>query len=301
MTIKPILKWVGGKTQIIHQLLRYFPDEINNYHEIFLGGGSVLLTLLEYIKEKKTSVSGRIYAYDLNEALIYVYKNIQSNYTGVYNAIEPLINEYNSISEVKGGDKKPSNITDAKISKENYYYWIRKQYNLLQDKKSFLSSAYFIFLNKTGFRGMYRVGPNGYNIPFGNYKKPEIVSLEHLKEVSALIKDVVFECCDYSKSIERIQEGDTVYMDPPYAPENKKSFVGYTEEGFDLDSHKKLFNLCNNLKNVNFVMSNAYVDLVKEHFKTDKYDLYPIECKRSINSKNPGAKTIEVIIKRRPN
>ena len=301
MTIKPILKWVGGKTQIIHQLLRYFPDEINNYHEIFLGGGSVLLTLLDYIKTNKITVSGRICAYDLNEALIYVYKNIQSNYTGVYNAIEPLINEYNSISEVKGGDKKPSNITDAKISKENYYYWIRKQYNLLQDKKSFLSSAYFIFLNKTGFRGMYRVGPNGYNIPFGNYKKPEIVSLEHLKEVSALIKDVIFECCDYSKSIERIQEGDTVYMDPPYAPENKKSFVGYTEEGFDLDSHKKLFNLCNNLKNVNFVMSNAYVDLVKEHFKTDKYDLYPIECKRSINSKNPGAKTIEVIIKRRPN
>ncbi len=233
----------------------------------------------------------------MNEALIYVYKNIQSNYTGLYNTVETLINEYNSISEIKGGDKKPTDISSAKISKENYYYWIRKQYNLLEDKKSLLSSAYFIFLNKTGFRGMYRVGPNGFNIPFGNYKNPEIVSLEHLKEVSDLIKDGSFECCDYSKSIERIQEGDTVYMDPPYAPENKKSFVGYTEEGFDLDSHKKLFNLCNNLKNVNFIMSNACVDLVKEHFKTDKYELHPIECKRSINSKNPGAKTTEVIIK----
>jgi DNA adenine methylase len=86
-------------------------------------------------------------------------------------------------------------------------------------------------------------------------------------------------------------------MDPPYAPENKKSFVGYTEDGFDLDAHLNLFKMCNNLKNVNFIMSNAYVDLVKEHFKTDKYELYPIECKRSINSKNPGAKTTEVIIK----
>jgi DNA adenine methylase len=297
MTIKPILKWVGGKTQIIHQLLGHFPREINNYHEIFLGGGSVLLTLLDYIKTNKISVSGRICAYDLNEALIYVYKNIQSNYTGLYNTIETLINEYNSISEIKGGDKKPTNITEAKISKENYYYWIRKQYNLLEDKKSLLSSAYFIFLNKTGFRGMYRVGPNGFNIPFGNYKNPEIVSLEHLKEVSDLIKDVSFEHLCYSKSIERIQEGDTVYMDPPYAPENKKSFVGYTEDGFDLDAHLNLFKMCNNLTRVNFIMSNACVDLVKDNFKTDKYELHPIECKRSINSKNPGAKTTEVIIK----
>jgi len=295
MTIKPILKWVGGKTQIIDKLLSYFPTEINDYHEIFLGGGSVLLTLLQYIKDKKIFLHGRIYAYDLNEALIYVYKNIQSNYTGLYSEIEVLINEYNSISEMKGGNKKPNSISEAKISKENYYYWIRKSYNLLENKKSLLSSAYFIFLNKTCFRGMYRVGPNGFNVPFGNYKNPEIVSLEHLKEVSILIKDVIFECLDYSKSIEKVQEGDTVYMDPPYAPETTNSFVGYTEQGFGLSEHQKLFNLCDNLKNVNFIMSNAYVELVKEHF--NNYELYPIQCKRSINSKNPGAKTTEVIIR----
>ncbi len=87
-------------------------------------------------------------------------------------------------------------------------------------------------------------------------------------------------------------------MDPPYAPENKKSFVGYTEDGFDLNSHLNLFKMCNDLKLVNFIMSNSYVvDLVKNNFKTDNYELHPIECKRSINSKNPGAKTTEVIIK----
>ena len=74
---KPILKWVGGKTQIMDKLIMDFPVEINNYHEIFLGGGSVLLTLLSYIKNGIIKVKGNIYAYDINEPLIYLYKNIQ--------------------------------------------------------------------------------------------------------------------------------------------------------------------------------------------------------------------------------
>ena len=76
-TIKPLLKWVGGKSQIMSELFQEFPLEINNYHEIFLGGGSVLITLLCFIREQRIKVNGSIYAYDLNEPLIYMYKNIQ--------------------------------------------------------------------------------------------------------------------------------------------------------------------------------------------------------------------------------
>ena len=298
MNIKPFLKWVGGKTQIIDSLMSHFPTEIKDYHEIFLGGGSVLLALLQHPNIK---VSGNIYAYDLNEPLIYVYKNIQSNYKELYSTLEYIMNEYSSIEDLNGtGDsaifRNPSNVEDAKKSKESYYYWIRKEYNNITDKSDLLCSAYFIFLNKTCFRGMYRVGPNGFNIPFGNYKNPEIATLEHLRDVSNLIKDVVFKCADYSVSINNVKEGDTVYMDPPYAPENEKSFVGYTEKGFNLKEHTNLFNMCHSLKGVNFIMSNASVKLVTDSFTDDKYDVYHIVCKRSINSKNPGAKTTEVIV-----
>lgn len=94
--IKPIIKWVGGKTQIIDKIMDEFPTEINNYREIFLGGGSVLLAFLSYVNEGLISVSGNIYAYDLNEPLIYVYKNIQMNHEELYVEIQKLINDLNS-------------------------------------------------------------------------------------------------------------------------------------------------------------------------------------------------------------
>jgi hypothetical protein len=93
---KPILKWVGGKTQIVDKLISEFPTEIHNYREIFLGGGSVLLALLSYVKNNMIKIHGNIYAYDLNEPLIYVYKNIQSNHDELYNEIQTLITVLNS-------------------------------------------------------------------------------------------------------------------------------------------------------------------------------------------------------------
>jgi DNA adenine methylase len=76
--IKPLIKWVGGKTQIIDHILDTFPKDIYNYHELFIGGGSVLLALLEDIKNNKIKLKGNIYAYDFNQTLIYMYKNIQT-------------------------------------------------------------------------------------------------------------------------------------------------------------------------------------------------------------------------------
>ena len=93
---KPILKWVGGKTQIINNLINQFPIEINNYYEIFLGGGSVLLALLTYIKNGIINIQGNIYAYDLNEPLIYTYKNIQSNHNELYIELQKIIIDFNS-------------------------------------------------------------------------------------------------------------------------------------------------------------------------------------------------------------
>ncbi len=163
-----------------------------------------------------------------------------------------------------------------------------------KQKNSFKGSAYFIFLNKTCFRGLYREGPNGFNVPFGNYDNPEILNEEHLKKISNLIKDVEFIHSDFDESMYFINKDDFTYLDPPYAPENNKSFVGYTDGGFDIDSHLKLFKLTKKYK---FLMSNADVKLVRDNFNDRKYIIKTILCKRSINSKKPGSKTNEVLIK----
>ena len=315
--IKPILKWVGGKTQIIDKLIAEFPIEINNYREIFLGGASVLLTLLSYVKDGIITIHGNIYAYDLNEPLIYIYKNIQTNHDDLYNEIQKLITDFNSCASEggeslpKGRDRTPKNIDEAKISKENYYYWIRSEYNKLNftDKKTQLNiiklSAMFIFLNKTCFRGVFRVGPNGFNVPYGHYNNPKIINKEHLNEVHELIKSlpsggsVIFECCDFNTSLNNIEPNDYIYLDPPYAPETDTSFVGYTKNGFNIDNHNNLFKLIHTLTETNkkMMLSNADVSLVRDNFTNEKYNITSILCKRAINSKNPEAKAKEVIIK----
>jgi DNA adenine methylase len=297
---KPILKWVGGKTQILDKLIIEFPTEINNYHEIFLGGGSVLFTLLSYVKNGIIKINGNIYAYDLNEPLIFMYKNIQSNHIELYNEIQNLITEFNLCGDGEI-NRKPNNINEAKIAKENYYYWIRSKYNKLNltDKKTPKGSAMFIFLNKTCFRGVFRVGPKGFNVPYGHYKNPEIINQEHLNKIHQLIQNVIFECCDFNTSLNNIEFNDYVYLDPPYAPETVTSFVKYTENGFNIENHNNLFKFIHKLTETNkkIMMSNADVNLVRDNFTNIKYNITSILCKRAINSKKPDAIAKEVIIK----
>jgi DNA adenine methylase len=295
---KPILKWVGGKTQILQILFDNFPTEMNNYHEIFLGGGSVLISLLHHVKLGKIHVDGNIHAYDSNETLIHVYKNIQTHPTQLYENLTNLINELNTCGNSTEINRTPKNIDEAKLSKENYYYWIRHEYNCLSnnDKLTPYGSAIFIFLNKTCFRGLFRLGPNGFNVPYGHYTNPEIINEVHLNEIHELIQGVIFQCSDFEYSLVSATTNDFVYLDPPYAPENETSFVKYTETGFDINNHNKLFKLIDDSP-AKIMMSNSNVGLVQTNFESEKYNKIEIMCKRSINSKNPEAKTSELIIK----
>ena len=304
---KPFLKWVGGKTQIIQTLVKYFPNEMDNYHELFLGGGSVLLALLSLQRDNKIKINGKLYAYDFNEALINVYKNIQSNKDELFDTLSKYVNAYDSIKTTEILiNRKPKDITEALQNKENYYYWLRAMYNekyKTADKDTIDCSALFIFINKTCFRGMYREGPNGYNVPYGHYKKtPTFITKTELDTISELIKDVDFIHSSFEESFKNIKENDFVYLDPPYAPENNKSFVGYTEDGFNLDTHNNLFehtktlNKNLNKKNSKFIMSNAKVDLVTNNFPQTEYKIVDVTARRAINSKNPEATTTEVFI-----
>jgi DNA adenine methylase len=293
---KPFLKWVGGKTQIIDQVINLFPKEINNYYEPFIGGGSVLLSLLSHIKDNKIKLNGKIYASDINPNLIYLYKNIQLHPEELIDETLKIVELYKSItgSEV---NRKATTIEEASTSKESFYYWIRSNFNKESDKSKLTNSAMMLFLNKTCFRGLYREGPNGFNVPYGNYKNPTIIDEEHIMVVSELIKDVVFSIEPFTVSLLKPVKGDFVYLDPPYAPETDKSFVAYNSDGFDIEMIKLLFSLIHNLnkENIKFLMSNSDVSIVRESFP-EPYKVISILCKRAINSKNPESKTNELLI-----
>ena len=295
---RPLLKWVGGKGQIIDKIVKKLPTRMNHYHELFVGGGSVLISVLWAQKEGLITIDNSINAYDLNEALIGTYKNIQSHKDTLFDSIILLVNVYNSCSEDGEVNRKPETMEEAQTSKESYYYWVRKLYNEGQDKQSIQSSAYFIFLNKTGFRGMYREGPNGFNIPFGNNKNPKVIDKKELDFISELLQKVTFHWCDFSTGFDNITDDNNfIYLDPPYAPENDKSFVGYTKDGFDSEQHKKLFTFTNDISNDNMIMmSNANVPLIRDHLSVDDFNYEVVSCRRAINSKDPSAKTEEVII-----
>lgn len=285
MTTKPLLKWVGGKTQLLEPITKIICNnfkEIHNYYEIFLGGGSSLLNFLNLVKNEKIILTGQVYAYDINPALIAFYQNIQNSPEKVYSHLTEIIENFNRANE----------------KREEYYYEIRKFYNelILEHKQTALGSAVFLFLNKTCFRGLFREGPRGFNVPYGNYKNPEIGNLEHFREVSELIKDVIFECKDFSKSLIEVSDNSLnfVYLDPPYAPETATSFTKYSKEGFTLEQHQKLFEMCHSLPR--FLLSNSDVSLVINSFDKKTYKIEKVKARRSINSKNPESTTSELLI-----
>lgn len=290
---KPFLKWLGGKSQIMHEILSKFPTQIRNYHEVFLGGGSVLLALLSFVEQGKIEVHGKIFAYDINSRLIHVYKHIQTNPDALYDHLEVFVKEYDSLRGTTV-HRTPQNLQEAKSSKESYFYWLRKKFNQME-KDTLESSALFIFLNKTCFRGMYREGRYGYNVPYGHYRKtPTFISKEDLRKISALIQKVEFQESNFSTSIGKVEKGDFVYLDPPYALETPHSFVGYVADGFKFEMHQLLFEQIKSRKDIQFLMSNAKVNLVIENFKN--YRIIEIVSRRSIHPKEPNRKTTEVLI-----
>ena len=290
-TIKPFVKWAGGKNSLIPQITKYYPYELKNgaierYIEPFVGGGAVLIDILQKYEVKEA------YAFDINIDLINCYNVIKNN-------VEKLIVEL---------DKKEKEFLVLKDEeRQNYFYDVRTEYNSykLKDELDVKRAAEFIFLNRTCFNGLYRVNKDGkFNVPCGKYKNPTICDSSNLRNLSKLIQNVVFQYGDYKKSEQYVNDNTFVYFDPPYRPLSVTSgFTSYTKEDFNDDNQKELARYYNklSLKNAKLMLSNSNPKNVneKDNFFEDIYKgfyINEVSAKRMINSNAKGRGEISELL-----
>lgn len=276
--VMPVLKWVGGKRQLLPEIKKYMPriNKNTTYYEPFVGGGAVLFEM----QPDKAVIN------DVNHDLIEVYKVIKDN-------VEDLIEELKK--------DKYSNTSEA-------FYDIReldrrpKQYNNLTGIEK---AARILYLNKTCYNGLYRVNSIGeFNSPFGRYKNPNIVNDVGLKAVSKYFNDanITFLNGDFESAVKGIKKGSVVYFDPPYAPISKTSnFTGYNESVFGEEEQKRLKRLCDRMteKGIHILLSNSDCEFIRELYSDEeKYEIISVKAKRAINSVgNSRGEVSEVLIK----
>jgi len=301
MKTAPFIKWAGGKSLILNELIQHFPQHISTYYEPFLGGGSVLIELLEKQESKDGICINLFVCSDINKPLIQTYQHIKNNHQMLINMLQELVNTFISLREEECTSKRcvieiPDEwtIQDAieRNSRRWFYYYIRKEYNKIKDSCSSLEvSIYFIFLNKTCFRGLYREGKNGFNVPYGNYKNPKVFNTPTIERLHYLF--VKYDVSFLNKHYNDVHYTTNafMYMDPPYVPITKTSFTSYVSESFD---HKIFAEFVKNIK-CRFLMSNSYTPWVVDTF-SNNYNLEIIECRRRIHSKKPELKDNEVFI-----
>ncbi len=269
--LTPFIKWAGGKTQLLPRLKERLPQSYNTYYEPFVGGGALFLS----IQPKQLIIS------DINEQLINVYKQIQTN-------VNDVISEVNKL--------------DAPLCTQERYLEIRKYYNekkIIPRELDAETAALMIWLNKHCFNGLYRVNNNGlFNVPWNKKETGKSIDEENLYHISEYLSsaDVRILVSDFEETCKSAKSSDFVYFDSPYIPVSiTASFTDYTKHGFPSVDHERLAALFKELsnKNIKCMLSNNNVPLVYELY--DGFYIEPINVHRMINrdaSKRTGKEVI---------
>ena len=269
--LKPVIKWVGGKTQLLDELIKRIPKEYNTYFEAFLGGGALLFA----ITPKKAKIN------DFNAELVNLYNTIGCKADDL-------------IKELKSGLYDNS---------EDSFYKIRNldrnivEFNSLSDV---MKASRTIYLNKTCYNGLYRVNSKGeFNTPFGRYKNPLICDEENIRNVSKYLKTVSIFNLDFEEFLKKAKAGDFVYLDPPYDVVSKTaSFTAYNKTGFNRDEQIRLKEACDKLtsKGVKWMLSNSATPFILDLYKDYNIDI--VYAKRCINSKGDKRGDVEEVLVR---
>jgi DNA adenine methylase len=253
----PFLKWAGGKTQLLPEILPRLPEQMECYYEPFVGGGAVFFALAAQKRFKEAFLADR------NPHLVEAYRVVK---TRVADLIEALGEHQNRATD------------------ENYYYEIRsKEPEQLSPVER---TARLIFLNKTCFNGLYRVNRKGrFNVPFGRYKNPRVLDEQRLRSASAALSRATIVVSDFEHSVASAGRDDGVYFDPPYVPLSmSSSFTSYFADPFGRDEHERLARVYGYLcrQGVPTVLSNSDCELTRELYR--KFDVMTVNATRAINS-----------------
>lgn len=288
--LKPFVKWVGGKSQLVDELEKYLSaDEsrvFTKYVEPMVGGGALLFHMLSKYDFEKVYIS------DINAELINAFNVIKTNVDALVEKLTEM--QFLFLPMDENGRKY-------------FYYSSRDKYNRLElnASNSLEKAVLFIFLNKTCFNGLYRVNKKGqFNVPMGAYKNPCICDEENLRNVSGALQNVEIVCGDYTLSKSFIDKDSFVYIDPPYRPISETSgFTSYNTDAFDDNEQIRLAHFIDeiNTTGAKIVLSNSDPQNVNEEdtFFEDLYKSYTIrkvEASRMINSKSDGRGKIKELL-----
>lgn len=280
ITARPFLKWAGGKTQLIPSIEAALPKKLLNsdftYIEPFVGSGAVLFWVLNNFPNVKKAIIN-----DVNGDLINTYRTIANNPLELIKILKELQHDYHALKE-------------NEEEQNDYYLSIREIYNA-RDADKITQAALFIFLNKTGFNGIYRVnGKNFYNVPKGSNVTPTICDEANLLAVSKALQKVEILEGDYQETLKYAEKNSFFYFDPPYKPLSEtSSFNSYTKGGFNDNEQVRLKDFCDALdkKQIAWMLSNS--DVKGKNPEDDFFDeLYNgfyvnrVLARRSVNS-NP--------------
>lgn len=269
----PVVKWVGGKRQLMKEILNSLPESYDTYYEPFFGGGAVFFNL----KPQKAYIN------DVNKDLFAIYSCLMD---------KDLLHKMSiqlHIHQEKHND--------------DYYYKIRREdrEDDFKEKPIFEKAARAIYLNKAGFNGLYRVNSKGeFNVPSGHYEKVNLVRKELYESIHRYFvnHDIKLTSKDFEDAVSSAYKGDFVYLDPPYDTlEPKDSFVAYDKNKFNRDDQKRVFKVFKDLdaKGVYVMMSNHDTEFIRNLYKG--YYIKTVEANRMVNSKgNERGKVKEVIV-----
>jgi DNA adenine methylase len=261
----PFVKWAGGKTQLLDRIDKLVPNVFDRYFEPFLGGGALFYHL---------AMNRQFIAYlsDINQELINVYEVIKSNVEGLIDVLRVFKEEYYKAPEI-------------------FYRELRDEFDT-ENRSRIEKAARLITLNKTCYNGLYRVNSHGkFNVPMGRYKNPIIYDSKNLRNASLILGLLESHLYwdDYQKILaDKAQEGDFVYLDPPYNPmTSTANFTGYTGTGFTKKDQECLAKIFKELdtRGCKILLSNSDTEYVKELYAEYAKNILQVTVRRNINSR----------------
>jgi DNA adenine methylase len=269
--VAPVLKWVGGKRQLLGILTPLLPRKITAYCEPFVGGGALFFELQPEIA----------YVNDINDELIRVYNVIKSDVESLIAALRNFKNEADCFYAIRDWDRD------------------KDKYSTRSDVEK---AARILYLNKTCYNGLFRVNNAGeFNSPFGNYRNPNIANAPTLRAVSSYLNTATIHLTslDYREALKPLPQGTFVYLDPPYDPvSDASSFTGYSKDGFTREDQIKLRECCDDLctRGLKFMLSNSATAFVKEQYAA--YNITIVKAKRVVNSDSTKRGEVDEVVVR---